>query len=550
MKARTTMWIVLAGAAVCCSGPLIAQSIDRVSVSSAGAEGNGSSRFPSVSADATRVAFWSLASNLVVNDTNGVDDVFVRDRTAGTTRRVSVSSSGEQGNGSSNRPALSVDGGLVAFHSDATNLVTGDTNDKSDVFVHNLATATTERVSLSSTGAQGNWDSSNPSISADGRLVAFESQASTLVFGDFNGIADIFVRDRSAATTVRVSVSSAGAEANSPSRWAAISADGQWVAFTSYASNLVAGDTNGREDVFIHDLASSTTTRVSVSAAGVEANQGCGAPHISRDGRYVAFSTYATTLTPAGGGALLKDRFTGAVTRIDVATHGAYATRAGGSRSISGDGEIVGFVVNSDGLTRGGTILQQLPYVHHRGLGVTTRVNVAANAEVGNGVAEWPVVSQDGRFAVFADNSTNLVLGDTNGTDDIFVRALSVPDWVTYGAGLTGTYSIPSIDIAGTPALGQRFTLEVSNSRGTATNAALILGLSQAGLPFFGGTVLVTPLLVFPVPLASGGISLPLRAPPSTAALWHPIYFQVIEDDPGAVWGLSFTPGLVLVIGV
>ncbi len=167
-------------------------------------------------------------------------------------RRVSISSAGQQGNGSSFYPSISADGRYVAFYSDATNLVAGETNVKYDVFVYDRKTHKTRRVSVSSGGQEGNGNSLAPSISADGRYVAFHSYASNLVAGDSNNIVDVFVYDRRKHKTRRVSVSSGGQQGNSFSLDPSISADGRYVAFHSYASNLVAGDTNDKSDVFVY----------------------------------------------------------------------------------------------------------------------------------------------------------------------------------------------------------------------------------------------------------------------------------------------------------
>jgi Tol biopolymer transport system component len=252
-----------------------AQVTQRLSVDSGGVQGNGNSYSPSTSIDGRYVAFHSHASNLVPGDTNGFYDVFVHDRITGATERVSVSTAGVQGNGDSSygyTPSISSDGRYVAFSSLATNLVSGDTNTFSDVFVRDRQNGTTERVSLDSGGAEGNGDSVAPVISGDGRYVAFESFASNLVAGDTNGTWDVFVRDRLAGTTERASVDSSAAEANGQSHWPAISSDGRYVAFQSYASNLVAGDTNGFADVFVHDRLNGMTERASVYTAGAQAN--------------------------------------------------------------------------------------------------------------------------------------------------------------------------------------------------------------------------------------------------------------------------------------
>jgi len=208
-----------------------------------------------ISADGRYVAFSSSATNLVAGDTMG--GVFVRDRVKGTTTRVSVSTQGAPAFGA--EPAISADGRYVAFGSGASNLVAGDTNGIVDVFVRDRVAGTTTRVNISTRGAQTAHtdpdtmleDSELPTISADGRYVAFLSGAGNLVDCDTNGIVDVFVRDRVRGTTTRVSVATRGAQANQRSSEPAISANGRYVAFSSDASNLVRGDTNGSSDVFV-----------------------------------------------------------------------------------------------------------------------------------------------------------------------------------------------------------------------------------------------------------------------------------------------------------
>jgi hypothetical protein len=228
--------------------PSRAQVAERVSVAVGGAQGNqaatgGSVEHPA-SADGRFIVFGSQASNLVANDNNGLPDVFIRDRLTGLTELISVSSIGSQGNGFSGSGAVSVsaDGAIVAFDSTSTNLVPGDTNGWLDIFVRDRSNGVTERVSVSTLGLEADAPSIAASLSADARYVAFESPATNLVGGDLNQCRDCFVRDRLAGTTERISVSSAGAEGNDSSIYPTISGDGRFVEFVSLASNLVPGD--------------------------------------------------------------------------------------------------------------------------------------------------------------------------------------------------------------------------------------------------------------------------------------------------------------------
>lgn len=214
------------------------------------------------------------------------------------TQLLSVSSTGEQGNYTSNEASVSADGRYVAFSSGASNLVIGDTNGYYDIFIHDTVDGITNMVSVDSDEIQGNNSSSEPSISADGRYVAFRSNASNLVAGDTNGQSDIFVRDIVDGTTTRVSVDSDEVQGNIGGSEVSISGDGHYVAFSSKSSNLVAGDTNGQLDIFVRDTVEGTTRRVSLDAAGVEANDRSYNPSITTDGRYVAFTTFVTNLVP------------------------------------------------------------------------------------------------------------------------------------------------------------------------------------------------------------------------------------------------------------
>src|SRR3990172_9405691 len=271
---------------------------ERASVSTAGVQGDALSGYPAISADGTIVAFRASASNLVPSDTNGADDIFVRDRQGGATERVSVDSAGAQADGSSYEAAVSGDGRYVAFRSPATNLVAADTNALGDIFVHNRQTGATERVSVSSAGGQGSGGHNyQPSVTGDGRYVAFRSVASNLVPGDDNAVQDIFVHDRQTGATERVSVTSAGGQATNNSYEPTISGNGRYVTFRSRAADLVAGDTNANDDIFVHDLQTGTTERVSVASGGGQSDGYSANPTITSDGRFVGFYSNASDLT-------------------------------------------------------------------------------------------------------------------------------------------------------------------------------------------------------------------------------------------------------------
>jgi len=403
----------------------------RESVSSAGAQANGHSLAASISADGRYVAFYSSATNLVAGDTNGARDVFVHDNQTGATTRVSVSSSGGQANGQSFSPALSADGRYVAFYSDATNLVAGDTNNADDVFVHDRQTGATTRVSVSSGGGQADSGSYLPAINADGRYVAFVSDATNLALGDTNRLRDVFVRDLATGTTTRVDVATNGDESQGgPSTAPALSADGQLVAFSSFAFNLIATDTNFESDVFVHNLQTGDTSRVSESAGGFEVDGNSFDPSLSGNGRYVAFDSDAFDLVPDDSNdavdVFVVDRQTGLVTRASLDDAGSQANDGSARPSLNGDGRFVAFSSESTDLVPGDTNGAVDIFIHDNLSGATTRLSVKANGVEADGDNIRPVISADAHFVAFDSQADNLVSGDGNGFSDVFLRDATV----------------------------------------------------------------------------------------------------------------------------
>jgi Tol biopolymer transport system component len=392
----------------------------RVSVASDGTQANERSFEASISADGRYVAFESDASNLVSGDSINMYDVFVHDRQTGETSHVSVASDGTEGNLHSGFPSISADGRYVAFHSQANNLVPGDTNNTStDVLVHDRQTGETTLVSVASDGTQGNRRALRPSISADGRYVAFESSASNLVPDDTNNAWDIFVHDRQTGETTRVSVASDGSQTNNvASGNASISADGRYVAFESGDRNLVPNDTNNSQDIFVHDRQTGETTRVSVASDGSQAYYGASHPSISADGRYVAFHSLSSNLVSGDTNAydvFVHDRQTGETTLVSVASDGSQANQQSRNPSISADGRSVAFHAYASNLVPDDTNDDRDIFVHDRQTGETTLVSVASDGTQGNSFSRSPIISADGRSVAFESEASNLVPGDTNG---------------------------------------------------------------------------------------------------------------------------------------
>ncbi|MGB5962043.1 MAG: DUF4347 domain-containing protein [Coleofasciculaceae cyanobacterium] len=399
----------------------------RVSVASDGTQANQTSidpgRTPSISADGRYVAFASGANNLVSDDTNGLADIFVHDTVTNATRRVSVGIGGTQANGGSTDSSISADGRYVAFASGASNLVSGDNNLRSDLFVYDTIANTTRLVSvpISPFQSQGTFCSA-PSISADGRYVAYESTFSNLVSGDTNGLQDIFVYDTVANSTRRVSLSSNGTQSNSASFDASISANGRYIAYSSNANNLVSGDTNGETDIFLYDTVANTTRRVSVSSNDTQGDGRSLNPSISADGRYVAFSSSSRNLVDTrtfGSEVFVHDTLTNTTRLVSIATDG---TPGGGSTpSISADGRYVAFESNAGNLVSGDTNLRPDIFVYDTVANTTTRISVDDNGIQGNADSGYSSISADGSRVAFWSNASNLVSGDTNRDNDIFL---------------------------------------------------------------------------------------------------------------------------------
>ncbi len=339
--------------------------ITLASTDASGIQGNGNSRRSALSADGQFVAFESDASNLVVGDANGAQDIFLKNLDTGVVRLVSTASDGAQGVGHSSFGGISADGRFVAFNSPATNLVAGDANGQVDVFVKDLATGAVTLASVAADGTRGDGGSvagsaSGGALSADGRFVAFQSDTTNLVAGDTNGQPDVFVKDLATGAVTLASSAGDGTLGNGGSfvggtSGGGISADGRFVGFASSATNLVAGDANGTQDVFVKDLATGAVTLASATADGIQA-AGRGASSaggsISGDGRFVAFQTLANNLVPGDNGisydVFIKDVQTGALTRVSVAADGTQGNSfITDGPSISADGGSVAWATFS-----------------------------------------------------------------------------------------------------------------------------------------------------------------------------------------------------------
>jgi Tol biopolymer transport system component len=399
-----------------------------VSVSTGGVQGNGHSGAGNITPDGRYVAFFSTSIALAPEDTDSFFDVFVRDLLLGTTTLVSVSSTGTKGLGSSSWPFITDDGRYVAFQSDARNLVPGITNGWQQIYVRDRQTRTTELVSVSTEGAQASQLNDIGNMSADGRYVVFVSYASNLVSRDTNGAPDVFVRDRLLGTTQRVSVSSQGQEANGSSLWPRISADGRFVAFVSVATNLVSRDANGtHEDIFVRDLQTGIVRLVSVSSSGVQGDSVSTTPALSHDGRYLAFSSFARNLvdgdTNASWDVFVRDLQTGTTERVSVSSDAAQGNHDSQRPFFSPDARFVSFDSLASNLVVSDTNQRLDVFVRDRLLGTTQLASVSTAGIQGNEHSDHSSVTADGRRVVFHSSATTLVVPDANGEKmDVFLH--------------------------------------------------------------------------------------------------------------------------------
>jgi flagellin-like hook-associated protein FlgL len=403
----------------------------RVSVGASGAEANATSLGVSISADGQQVAFYSDASNLVSGDTNGVGDYFLRNLATGTTTRISTSSSGGQSNAVAQYTFLSANGRFATFQSTATNLVASATSGEQQVYIKDTVSGELRLASVTASGILGNAGSTNGSLSSDGTWSVIDSFASNFVAGDTNGTRDVFLKNTVTGDLRLVSVSQAGLIGNGQSFAMDVSDDGRYVTFNSDASNLVVGDTNGVRDAFVKDMVTGSVSRVSTSSAGEQANGGSYTLQrtLTADGRYVAFWSLASNLvagdTNGGHDSFVKDLQTGEVSRVSTTATGGQANGNSRVSSISADGRYVVFESDASNLVAGDTNGQFDSFIKDRVDGSIRRISVDSSGQEGNSLSYEGVVTPDGRYAAFISFASNLVDGDTNGAGDIFVRDLT-----------------------------------------------------------------------------------------------------------------------------
>lgn len=414
--------------------------VDLVSVDSSEMVGNNTSQSPSVSADGRYVVFSSTASNLISNDTNGVEDVFVRDLQLGTTERISVGVSGTESNGISSLPTISPDSRYIGFVSYATNLVDNDTNDKSDAFLYDRQTGQMIRMSVNSSNQeQGNSWTNRPSVSPDGNYWVFMSQSNNLTPDDTTDTGDIFMYNQSLGTLEFVSPPNGGqGQGDGISTTAVVSNGGRYVVYQSAATNLVANDTNGAVDIFRYDTQTKAVVRISVDSAGQQTNGDSERAAVSADGRYIVFRSSASNLVTGDCNGspdiFLRDTVLGTTTRISVGDNGQAANGVSSYPAISTDGRYVEFSSTASNLVAGDTNGVADIFVRDLQTGKIRLVSVDSNGVQGNGISDGRAsFAVNYPYLVFASSASNLVVGDGNGVADIFA--------VDFGTVLNQTYA-------------------------------------------------------------------------------------------------------------
>lgn len=410
-------------AVVLSAGPSVF-GLELISVDSDEQQGVNGSYSPSISADGRYVVF-ATDEQLDPVDTNIYSDIYLRDREAGTTILLTKGIASIPSDGSSFDPVIAADASAVVYWSEATNLsslpMENDMNGVADVFVRSLVGGQTARISKDSLGNEGNDSSQTPSISADGSIVAFSSSADNLVAGDGNGRDDIFVVQVGIPSSIeRISVTPASMDSDGNSFRPSVSPDGDYVSFGSAATNLVLGDTNGEFDIFLRNLMSDTTSLISLDQNGDPSNGGSLVSSVSRDGLFVAFGSSASDLvaddTNLNGDVFVRNVVASATIRVSV-----------NSAEQQGD-EDCGMVlggISDDGskvafftkANLGGVVSPGIQnlYVREVSRGVTKCLSEAPRRKASDGNNLQPVISADGTLVAFYSKATNLISNDVNG---------------------------------------------------------------------------------------------------------------------------------------
>lgn len=401
------------------------------STSDAGEKGNGASHWISPSADGSKVAFDSTSTNLDPADTDDSLDVFVKDLVTGDIILASTSDAGVKGNAGSTQPSLSADGTKVAFVSGATNLDPADTDFLPDVYVKDLATGDLTLASTSDSGLKGNSSSFRQAFSANGTMVGFLSFATNLDPVDADLLVDVYLKDLTTGDTTLVSTSDTGVKSNGATGGLSLSSDGTRLAFHSQATNLDPADTDTIDDQYVKDLTTGDVTLASTSDAGVKGNLGSGGGALSSDGMKIAFQSLATNLDPADadgvGDVFVKDLVTGDLSLVSTSDAGLKGNGESDTASISSAGTLVAFESRATNLDPADADTVDDAYVKDLATGDLMLVSTSDTGVKSNGVTLIPDLSGEGNVVGFWTEATNLDAADTDAAFDVYVKELPVP---------------------------------------------------------------------------------------------------------------------------
>jgi Tol biopolymer transport system component len=494
-----------------------AQQTSRISVDFVGTQAvGGSSYSPMISADGSRVVFVSTASNLVLpNGSNGFSQVYVHDRLSGNVQRAS-GGGGTMADRSCWSPSISATGRYVVFISSALNLaqpVISWPAPLANVFLRDLSNGSTTVVSLGASGQAANGSSDSASVSSDGRYVAFTSQGTNLTTPAGSGHVEVYLRDMIAGTTTRVTVppSSPSSFPNGSSTQVSISASGDWIAFASGASNLIAGDVNSVQDIFLYSRLSASLSGVTVNPLNLIGNGESHSPRVSDTGEFVAFYSSASNLTPGDTNANLDvfvwERADDTFTRASRSAAGASGNGASYGGSVSSDGVWVAFASSASNLVTGDTNGGGDVFRKNLATGAIERVSVSSAGQQASGSSATSSCSSDGRFVAFESSAASLVPGDTNGAGDVFLHGPQCSDLVIYCTAKTNSNGcVPTICSSGRASASGANQLRITAHRVLNLKSGLFFwGLAPQAAPFGGGVRCVAYPVVRTAIQQSGG---------------------------------------------
>lgn len=469
----------LALAAAESQAPVTVGTTTIVSISTSGVVGNAESISPSISDNGRYVAFESLASNLVIGDTNDKWDVFVHDRQTGATERLSEAADGTQGNSNSYAASISADGRYIVFTSTADNLISGEISSGANVYLKDRSTGQIELISSIPTGEAEGCAGHGSAISNNLRYVAFYAACDRITNDDSNGKHDVYLRDRWSGQTRRVSIGPGGVQGDHDS-WGpiGISADGSEVFFSSWSTNLVSEDTNNTLDAFVHNWETGVTEILSVSTDNDQGDYDTGSNNPSADGQIVALGSNASTLVDDdnnfSGDVFIRNRATGETRRVSISSDGGEAYDQSLMGAISPEGRFVTFYSHSSELVVHDTNNVPDIFVHDTQTGRTNRVSISSNGTQANDESFYTMdIARDGRAIAFVSKATNLVsgVGDTNNTWDIFIHEHAPCHSLTTGFYGSGDFPnpLPEHSIGCEPGTyhgGEQITLEANPAAG------------------------------------------------------------------------------------